>query len=123
MSCVWIVVLAVAALFAGACGDDGGATGDPDASDTDSDSDTDVDTDSDTDTDTDVDTDDECHDDITWGFASMMTVGEVVGNWVHTGYVDADKDGFVEESEVAFDLEDIHCADYQSLVVIIGSNT
>ncbi len=98
---------------------DGDSDGDTD-SDTDSDTDTDSDSDSDTDTDTDSDSDGDCTPP-TWG--TGWGIGQVVPNWAFTGYADADKDGAVEQEEVSFTLEDMTCAGYESVVLIIGATS
>ena len=64
-----------------------------------------------------------CEPTIEWGFGGNFQVGEVVGNWSLSGYVDSDQDGVVEETEVAFDLEDLHCAGYQSVALVAGDST
>ena len=46
-----------------------------------------------------------------------------VANWIHDGYIDADGDGAIEEEEVSFSLEDIHCAGYESIVLLVGDTT
>jgi hypothetical protein len=74
-----------------------------------------------TDGDTDTDTDD-CEP-VSWGALTDFTEGMPVGNWSHTGYFDGDQDGFVEETEVTVSLEDIHCAGYESIVVMVGDTT
>jgi len=87
-----------------------------DDSSADSDIDSDADTDPDTDGDTDADTD-ECEGP-DWG--SAWEVGQPVANWTQPGYVDADDDGFVDLEEVVFSLEDISCAGFESIVMLIG---
>jgi hypothetical protein len=64
-----------------------------------------------------------CEPTIEWGFGGNFQVGEVVGNWSLSGYVDGDQDGVVEQTKVAFDLEDIHCAGYQSVALVAGDST
>ena len=85
--------------------------------------DDDVADDDDTGGDDDDDTTAPCEPDIEWGFGGAYVVGEVVGNWSLAGYVDGDRDGMVEEVEVPFDLEDIHCAGYRSVAVVAGDST
>ncbi|MBW2277890.1 MAG: hypothetical protein JRF63_10380 [Deltaproteobacteria bacterium] len=87
-------------------------------SDSDSDGDTDVDIDADSDTDVDTDTDTDDCDAPDWG--SDWEVGQPVANWTQLGYVDADDDGFVDLEEVTFSLEDISCAGFESIVMLIG---
>jgi len=88
-------------------------------SDSDGDSDTDGDTDSDADSDSDTDTDsDECAP-VVWGWG--FDIGQVPANWSLSGYVDGNDDGVVEQVQVPFTLEDIHCSGKQSLHLIIGS--
>ena len=117
----WLTILAGLALAALApvfgCDSESRSGSDGDS---DSDSDTDSDADSDTDADADTDTDAEC-DPPTWG--SAWSIGEVVANWSFTGFVDADKDGAVEQEDVSFTLEDMRCAGYESVVLIIGSTS
>lgn len=60
---------------------------------------------------------------VEWGAETAFTEGMPVGNWIHDGYIDGDGDGFVEEVEVEFSLEDIHCAGYQSIVLMVGDTT
>jgi len=64
-----------------------------------------------------------CEPTVEWGFGGEYTVGEPVGNWALSGYVDSDGDGAVEEVEVAFNLEDVHCAGHRYLVLIAGDST
>jgi len=92
--------------FATACADDDDSGGSGDA-----------DTDTDTDTDTDAD---ECIE-IEWG--SGLKEGEAVSNWVQTGYVDADLDGVVEQEEVEFDLNLIHCTGKEAMVIVYGDTS
>jgi hypothetical protein len=101
-----IGILPAGAMFTVLClaCDDGGGAGDGG-------------TDTDTDTDTDV-----CAP-VEWGELADFTEGLPVGNWVHRGYIDGDQDGFVEEVEVEFSLEDIHCAGYESIVLMVGDTT
>ena len=104
-----IVSLALAALT-WACEGGGSADGD----DGDAGADTDTGTDS-----------DDCEP-VTWGEPSDFTEGQPVGNWTHTGYFDEDGDGFIEETEeveASFSFEDIHCAGYESIVLLIGDTT
>jgi hypothetical protein len=79
----------------------------------DSDADTGVDTDADSDT-------GECPE-VEWG--SGLEVGQPVANWQHSGFIDSDDDGVVEEEEVAFSLWQIHCTGKQSLVVMVGDTS
>lgn len=58
---------------------------------------------------------------IEWG--TGFAVGEVVANWEHTGYIDDDGDGVVEEEEVEFNLEDVHCSGAKTMVLIIGDTS
>jgi hypothetical protein len=88
--------------------------------DTDSDSDSDTDGDTDGDSDTDSDTDSDCTA-IEWG--SGFTLDQAVANWSYSGYVDSDDDGFVEEVEVGFTLEEIGCTGKQSVVYFLGDTT
>lgn len=100
-------------LHVGACGPPGDAPADDDATAGDDD----------TSSVADDDTTEDCDPTIAWGFGGDFEVGQVVGNWSLTGYVDADRDGQVEPVEVAFNLEDIHCAGYQTVVVVAGDST
>jgi hypothetical protein len=101
-----IGISVVGTLFAALClaCDDGGGGGAGDAG-----------------TDTDTDTDD-CTA-VEWGDLTDFTEGIPVGNWIHNGYIDGDQDGFVEEAEVEFSLEQIHCAGYESIVLMVGDTT
>ena len=125
----------VAAIFiVSACSDgdsstknsDGGSDGDSDGdTDGDSDGDTDGDSDGDSDGDTDGDTDGDSDGDgdcpdVAWG--SGLEIGQIVANWTQSGYIDSDGDGTVEQTEVNFSLDDIHC-DVQSIVLIIGAKS
>lgn len=65
--------------------------------------------------------DDECTAPFEWG--SGLEQYEIPGNWEFTGYFDQDGDGVVEQEEVTFTLEDIHCTGLQSLVVIVGDTS
>ena len=56
-----------------------------------------------------------------WG--SGLTVGEPVANWSFNGYIDSNGDGEVEQDVVTFSLEDINCMGYNSLVLMIGTDT
>ena len=131
-----LVILAAVSLLP-ACWNTGSTDGAsaPDGDvDTDSDSDTDVDSDSDVDSDADSDADGDTDSDadsdtgtsddctaIAWG--SGFTLGEPVSNWSFSGYIDSDDDGFVEQVEVDFTLEDIGCSGKQSVVYFIGDTT
>ena len=113
-----VLLLAVAvAVWALASCDDGVRSydGDDDSSDSDSDGDSDGDSDSDSDSDA-----DECEPP-TWG--SGAGIGMPVANWTVSGYADGDGDHVVEQEEVTFSLEDIHCRGVQSAVVLIGDTT
>jgi hypothetical protein len=56
---------------------------------------------------------------VAWG--GGCSVGNPVGNWsITSGYMDSDLDGVIEEEEVSFTLEEIHCAGVQSLVFVAG---
>ena len=94
--------------LATACGDDDDSGGGGD---------TDTDTDADTDTDTDAD---ECEE-VEWG--SGLKIGEAVSNWSQSGYIDSDLDGVVEQEEVEFDLELIHCTGKEAMVIIYGDTS
>jgi hypothetical protein len=75
------------------------------------------------DTDTDGDTDSntgECSA-VAWG--SGLNNGEAVSNWIQFGYIDSDLDGFVEQEEVQFDLELIHCTGKESMVIVYGDTS
>ena len=71
----------------------------------------------------DDDTTEPCEPSVEWGFGGEFTVGEAVGNWALAGYVDSDGDGQVEEVEVDFNLEDVHCAGHRTLVLVAGDST
>jgi hypothetical protein len=98
-----LLALGVAACEEGDDDDDGTGpdAGGADGGDSDADSDADV-----------------CEPPFEWG--SGLEQYEIPANWELTGYIDADGDGLVEEEEVEFTLEDIHCMGVQSLVVIVG---
>jgi len=115
-----IMLLAMALAFATPACDGSGSGRDGSGSDGDSDGDSD----SDTDGDTDGDSDSECEDDVPWGELSAYTEGLPVGNWsFENGYIDSDNDGFVEEEDTPFTLQDIHCAGHQSAVLIGGGTS
>jgi len=98
---------------------DGDSDTDTDA-DADGDSDTDMDADTDSDTDTDADADSDCPP-VTWG--QGLIKGKIVANWVQSGYIDSNNDGVVEQQDVQFSLEDIHCSGMESLILIVGDTT
>jgi hypothetical protein len=77
--------------------------------------------DGDTDTETDTGTGDECVAPFEWG--DSFAKGEVIANWSFTGYIDADGDGVVEQEEVEFDMDTIHCAGLQSIVLAVADTT
>jgi hypothetical protein len=102
----WWQILSVIALgslagLAAACGDD-----DDGASD---------------DAGTDTDTDSDVCEEIEWG--SGLKAGETVSNWVQSGYIDADLDGVVEQEEIEFDFELIHCTGKEALVIVYGDTS
>ena len=100
--------------------DDSRDFGDEDDDGSDSDSDGDSDSDSDGDSDGDTDTG-PCEPPV-WG--SGLSLGNPVANWqVAAGYMDADFDGVIEQEEVAYSLEDIHCMGVQSIVVVVGDTS
>lgn len=99
--------------------DDDAVAGDADA-DSDADGDGDADTDSDTDADTDSDTDGDCPA-VTWG--AGLNIGQPVANWSQSGYIDGNDDGVVEQVEVDFDLEQIHCTGKEALIVVVGDTS
>jgi hypothetical protein len=82
----------------------------------------DADTDSDSDTDTGTGSDsDECSD-LVWGDYGNPAVGEVVQNWPFVGYADVDGDGAMDlDHMVGFSMNRLHCAGYQSAVVVLSS--
>ena len=102
-----IALLASCLLLAVTACDDGGGDdgegGDPDGGDSDVDSDT-----------------GECSA-VEWG--SGLKIGEKVSNWAMSGYIDNDGDGVVEELEVDYDFELIHCTGKQSMVLIYGDTS
>ncbi len=55
---------------------------------------------------------------IQWG--AELAVGETVPNWTLKGYVDTDGDHRVEQHEVEFTMEDIHCTGKRALVLSIA---
>ncbi len=55
---------------------------------------------------------------VAWG--SGFTKGQPIANWDLRGFVDADGDHLVEQDEVEFTLEDIHCSGKESLVLVMG---
>jgi hypothetical protein len=77
--------------------------------------------DGDTDTETDTGTGDECVAPFEWG--DSFEKNEVIANWSFTGYIDADGDGIVEQEEVGFDMDTIHCLGLQSIVLAISDTT
>ena len=77
--------------------------------------------DGDEDAGSDTDTGDWVCPDVEWG--SGMSIGNAVSNWTMNGYIDSDLDGVVEETEVEFTLEDIHCTGKQSLIVMWGDTS
>lgn len=99
-----VAVLAFALVFAGGCvgddDDDDNAT--PDGG-------------------SDTDTGDWVCPDVEWG--SGMSTGNAVSNWAMSGFIDGDLDGVVEQEQVDFTLEDIHCTGQQSLVVMWGDTS
>jgi hypothetical protein len=97
-------MLAATLLFAVSCGDDDDDAG---GGDTDTDSDSDSDT-------------GECSP-VEWG--SGLIIDQAVSNWSQTGYIDSDLDGVVEQQEVEFTLEDVHCTGKESMVVIYGDTS
>jgi hypothetical protein len=104
----WFLLLACLALalgLAAACDESGDGEGGGDA---DSDSDSDGDTDTST---------GPCSE-VPWG--GGFSIGSAVANWEQPGYIDGDLDGVVEEEEVTFTLEDIHCAGIESIVFVAG---
>ena len=113
-----LLVLAVIGMI-GPIGCDGGAAGGTDGG---SDGDTDGDSDSDTDGDSDSDSDsDECGD-LEWGEHGELAIGEVVQNWPFVGYADVDGDGAMElDHMVGFSMNRLHCAGYQSAVILVSS--
>jgi hypothetical protein len=115
-----VLLLATAlALWPAGC-DEGRSGADDDGSDGDSDGDSD----SDSDSDSDGDSDSECVGDVPWGDIDDYTEGQPIGNWsFENGYIDSDKDGFVEEVDTPFTMLDMHCAGHQSAVLIGGSIT
>ena len=99
-----LTVLAVIWVIAPMGCDEGGA-GTPD-SDSDSDSDS---------------APDECSD-LDWGEHGDLAVGEVVQNWPFVGYADVDGDGVMDlDHMVGFSMNRLHCAGYQSAVIVISS--
>jgi len=102
-------VLAALGALVWACDDGAGGKGDGDSG-------TDADSDSDS---------DDCAP-VSWGGPNDFADGMPVGNWVRLGFVDEDRDGYVEEAEqveVSFSLEEIHCAGYESIVLMVGDTS
>lgn len=101
----WLVAAAViiATAWIAGCDDGGGGSGLDDGT---GDADTDGDGDADSCT------------EIAWG--SGLTVGAPVANWTQSGYWDSDFDGVVEQEDVQFSLEDMNCAGFNSIVLMIG---
>ncbi len=55
---------------------------------------------------------------IQWG--AELAAGETVPNWTLKGYIDTDGDHRVEQQEVEFAMEDIHCSGKRALVLSIA---
>lgn len=72
-------------------------------------------------TDTDADTDTGPCSEVEWG--SGLKTGDAVSNWVQSGYIDGDLDGVVEQEEVEFDLDLIHCSGKESMVIVYGDTS
>ena len=56
-------------------------------------------------------------------WAEGFTIGEPVANWSFEGYIDSDKDGTVEPEVVEFDMADINCMGYSSIVLVSGTTS
>ncbi len=56
-----------------------------------------------------------------WG--TGLGLGKPVANWHQSGFMDADLDGTIEQEEVEFTLDDIHCLGLQSIVLTVGDST
>jgi hypothetical protein len=118
---VLAVMMAAGLCYLAGCDDDVRSfDGDDSSSDSDGDSDGDGDSDSDSDSDSDADglCSDDC-DEFTWG--STLETGQPIGNWSQNGYIDSNCDGSAEQEAVSFNLNDVNCAGWQSLVIVIGS--
>ncbi len=72
----------------------------------------------DTDTDADSDGDADSCTEIAWG--SGLNPGSNVANWTQNGYWGSNFDGVVEETAVDFTLEEMNCAGFNSIVLMIG---
>jgi hypothetical protein len=69
------------------------------------------------------DTDSDCTNDITWGASDKFEINQIIGNWTLKGWVDGDNDGKVEQTDVTFSMEDIHCKGFDSLVIMMGNTS
>jgi len=105
----WRTRIALAALplvAAGfGCNDEDGADDDQDAG-------------WDTETETETEEEEECVAPFEWG--NSFDQHQVIANWSFTGYIDADGDGVVEQEDVEFDMNTIHCAGLSSIVLVVA---
>ena len=118
LTLIMAVITAAGLLGLAGCDDDVRDYDGDDDSSSDGDGDGDGDSDSDSDSDADGLCSDNC-DEFSWG--NTLETGQPIGNWTQTGYVDSNCDGSAEQEALSFSLNDINCAGWQSLVVIIGS--
>ncbi len=89
--------------------------------DADSDSDSDADSDSDGDADSDSDSDADMCEPVEWD--SGLVKGKVIENWQLTGFLDSDGDHIVEQNDIAFTMEELHCSGKQAVLLTMGDST